>query len=111
MLQIQSQVSRFKHFTEEIARNQGLVHIFEKIFFALDSKTLENCSLVSRKMNAILTNPTFWFKICLKKKLCYVEIWKDLLESIGENVQAKKELIQLLKIMHFGIGQSFYVLG
>ena len=56
LLQIQSQVSRFKHFTEEIARNQGLVHIFEKIFFALDLKSEQKNECNFDKSNLLVQN-------------------------------------------------------
>ena len=90
---------------EEIAINQGLVHIFEKIFLKLDAKTLANCLLVSRSLSKSLKNPKFWFKIYKRKNQIYKYFeecskhWNKLLEITDKNELRKMELTRLLKII------------
>ena len=90
---------------EEIAINQGLVHIFEKIFLALDAKSLINCSLVSRSLSVSLKNPRFWFKVYKQQNQIYKyfeecsKYWNILLEITDHNELRKVELTRLLKII------------
>ena len=87
---------------EDIANNRGLVHIFEKIFLALDAKSLLNCLLVSRSLSVSLKNPRFLFKkACQQKNQInkFFEIWNALLEITEENEPRKFDLTRLLKII------------
>ena len=90
----QNKITWFDNFTEkmeEIAINQGLVHIFEKIFLKLDAKTLVNCSLVSHSLSNSLKNPKFWFKIYKQRNQLFKYFeecskhWNKLLEITDKN--------------------------
>ena len=86
---------------ENIANSQGFLHIFEKIFLALDAETLVNCSLVNRSLASSLKNPRFWFKLCKQRNLinrCFEE-WNTLLETTEENEPRKEDLSRILKIL------------
>ena len=89
---------------EDIANNPGLVHILEKIFLALNAKSLVNCTLVSCSLALSLKNPRFWFKACKQQNLikdCF-EIWNALLEITDENGPRKEDLSRILKIICIG---------
>ena len=85
---------------EEIAINQGLIHVFEKIFQALDSKSLENCTLVSRSFASCLKNPRFWFKKCKQNYLIRdsLEDWETCFKITEENEARRDDLTRILKI-------------
>ena len=89
---------------EKIANSKGLLHIFEKIFLALDAKTLVNCLLVSRTLSINLKNPRFWFKKACKQHnpIKYFEVWNALFEITDENEPRKEDLIRTLKIICIG---------
>ena len=90
---------------EDIANNQGLIHIFEKIFLALDAKTLLHCLLVSRTLSGNLKNPRFWFKKACKQQNeinKYLEEWNALLEITEENELRKEGICRILKIICIG---------
>ena len=104
----QNKITWFDNFTEEmeeITINQGLVHIFEKIFLALDAKTLVKCSLVSRSLSCSLKNPRFWFKVYKQQNQLYEcfekcsNYWNLVLEISDKNELRKVELTRLLKII------------
>ena len=86
---------------EDIANNQGLGHICEKIFLALDAKTLANCSLVSRSVSVNLKNPRFWFKKCNQKNLienCF-KVWNRVFKITEDNeakISAVKRVLKKL---------------
>ena len=86
---------------EEIAINQGLVHIFEKIFLALDAKTLVNCSLVSRSLSSSLKDPRFWLKKCVEKNLIKDSFkeWNKLFKLTSDNEAKRHALTRVLKII------------
>ena len=99
---------------EEIVINQGLGHIFEKIFLALDAKTLANCLLVSRSLSKSLKNPKFWFKVFKQQNKhseeCFI-YWNKLLEITDKNEPRKEDLSRILKIVCIGEKKSVKTIG
>ena len=98
-----NKVTWLEHFTEEmeeIAINEGLLHIFEKIFLALDAKSLLNCTLVSRSFASFLKNPRFWIKKCKLNRLIRNSIkdWETCFKITEENEARRDDLSRILKI-------------
>ena len=88
---------------ESVLNNPAFEHILEKIFLALDSKSLQNCELVSKSLAASLKDPRLWFKKCLKKNLIAdklsFEAWNRLFKATGENEAKRSATKRILKIL------------
>ena len=87
---------------QDIANNQGLVLIMEKIFLALDAKSLERCSLVSRTFASILKSPSLWLKKCMQKNIpnYRFESYQALISCTEEIQAGKEDLIRFFKKLY-----------
>ena len=88
---------------DTITKSPGLHHILEKIFMELDQKELDNCQLVNKIWNNIITNKSLhWYEKLLEKSSLLSDEektkWKKL---IGKLNKCAPNQIAYIKNTHF----------
>ena len=86
-----------------ITKSPGLHHILENIFMELNQKDLDNCQLVNKIWNSIITNKSLcWYERLLEKSSVLSEEdktkWKKL---IGKLSKCDPNQIEYMKSSHF----------